>query len=244
MRKMMMVETKLYLRDPVVPVISLLLPVALLLGLGGIPGLQETLPELGGQRVIDTQLPGMMTLLAVTTLAFTVLPATLATYRGNGVLRRLATTPVRPSMLLTVQLVLNLGFAVVAGVALIVSGHLVHGIAIPRQMAGFVLVFLLGTASLFAIGLVIAAFAPDGKSAPGFGTILMFPLLFVGGMWIPRETMPIWLRQIGDYLPVAPFGQALRDTWSGALPYGRDLLVLALTLLVAGVTAARFFRWE
>ena len=119
MNKMLMVEAKLFLREPAGPIFAILLPLALLLGLGSTSGLQEAIPELGGERVIDIHFPTMMVLLAVVTMALTLLPGTLVTYRENGVLRRLSTTPIRPVRLLVAQVVNNLATAIVATVLLI-----------------------------------------------------------------------------------------------------------------------------
>ncbi|GAA3080895.1 ABC transporter permease [Streptosporangium carneum] len=244
MNKMILTEAKLFLREPGGPIFAILLPLALLLGLGSIPGFQEASAELGGQRVIDTQLPGMMVILSVVTMALTALPAVLVTYRESGVLRRMSTTPVGPARLLVAQVVNNVAVAVVATALLIGLGNLLLGVAAPRNLPAFLGVFLLGSASVFGLGLLIAALAPSAKSAPGIGSLLMFPLLFVAGMWIPRELLPDLVRRIGDFLPLAPFAQALRDTWAGHAPQPLHLAVMAATVLVTGVLATRFFRWE
>ncbi|WP_433248005.1 ABC transporter permease [Streptosporangium sp. CA-135522] len=244
MNKTIVTEAKLFLRDPAGPIFAILLPLALLLGLGSIPDFQEASPELGGQRVIDTQLPGMMVILSVVTMALTALPAVLVTYRESGVLRRMSTTPVGPARLLVAQVVNNLAVAVVATVLLIVLGGLVLGVAAPRSPLAFAGVFLLGTASMFGLGLLIAAVAPSAKVAPGIGSLLMFPLMFMSGMWVPRELLPDLARRIGDFLPMAPFAQALRDTWAGHAPQPLHLAVMAVTVLVTGLLAARLFRWE
>ncbi|WP_329093774.1 MULTISPECIES: ABC transporter permease [unclassified Streptosporangium] len=241
---MLLTEAKLFLRDPAGPIFAVMLPLVLLLALGNIPGYQEAVPELGGERVVDTQLPGMMVILAVVTMALTVLPATLVTYRESGVLRRMSTTPVNPVRLLVAQVANNLVVAIVATVLLIVLGYLVLGSVPPKSPLAFAGVFVLGTASMLSLGLLIAAVAPNAKVAPGIGSLLMFPLMFMAGMWIPRELMPDLVRRIGDFLPMAPFADALRDTWAGHAPQTLHLVVMAVTVLVTGGLAARFFRWE
>ncbi|MFC7646562.1 ABC transporter permease [Streptosporangium lutulentum] len=190
MNKTIMVEAKLLLREPGATIFAVLLPLGLLLGLGSTSGLRETLPGTSGERVIDIHFPTMMVLLAVVTMALTVLPATLVTYRENGVLRRLSTTPVRPVRLLVAQVVNNLAMAVVATVLLIASGWLVLGSALPKNVLAFTGVFVLGTASMFGLGLLIAAVAPNAKTAPALGSLLMFPLLYVSGMWTPGRRCP------------------------------------------------------
>lgn len=242
--KILVTEFKLHLREWPATAFTIGLPVGLLLILGSMPAFSERMPELGGQTLNQTQMPAMMTILALLTLAFSVLPATLVTYRERGVLRRMSTTPVHPGRLLAAQLVVNLAVGAVSTAVLIGAGRLVLGTALPRQFIGFVLVFLLGTAALLAMGLVLAAVAPSAKVAPAAGSVLMFPLMFVAGMWIPRELMPPVLRTIGDYSVAGPFAQALRDTWAGNAPQLLHVAVMAAALVLFGGLAVRLFRWE
>ncbi|GAB2812022.1 ABC transporter permease [Actinocorallia aurea] len=244
MKKILLVETRLFLRDPLSTLFILLLPVGLLLGIGQIPDLRKADPNLGGDRFVDAQLPAQMILLALLTTAFTALPAFLATYREQGVLRRMSTTPVHPGRLLGAQLLLNLAVAAVGAVVIIVAGWLVLGSRIPDNIVGFVLVFLLGSAAMLALGLVIAAVAPNAKAAPGIGSGVMFPLLFLAGMWVPREIMPDALRTVSDYSVVGPFINALRDTWAGGWPEPAHLAVISAGLLLFSALAVRLFRWE
>ncbi|WP_113705038.1 ABC transporter permease [Nonomuraea lactucae] len=244
MKKILVVESKLYLRDWPAMLFSIVLPVALLLVLGSIPGLAEPDPNLAGQRVVDTHLPAMMILLSLLTLACTVLPAYLTGYREQGVLRRMSTTPVHPGLLLAAQLVINVVIGIGTSALVVLLGRVVLNASPPRQPFGFVLVLLLGTAALMALGLVIASVARSGKAAPGIGSAVMFPLMFVAGMWFPREVMPEALRTVGDYSVAGPFAQALRDTWAGGWPQPLHLAVMAAGLLVFGGLAVRLFRWE
>ncbi|WP_326632951.1 ABC transporter permease [Nonomuraea fuscirosea] len=241
--KLLFVEAKLHLREWPFLMFTVALPLLLLIVLGtSIPDFTKVGEN--GERFVDTQLPSMMTLLSLLTLACSVLPAVMATYRDQGVLRRMSTTPVHPGRLLGVQLLINLVVAVVTVVLLIVAGSLFFGSSAPRQWAWFGLVFLLGTAALMAMGLVIAAVAPNGKVAPGIGSAVMFPLLFLAGMWVPRDVMPDALRVISDYSVAGPFAQALKDTWQGHAPQLIHLVVVAAGLAVFGGLAVRLFRWE
>ncbi|GGP03019.1 ABC transporter permease [Nonomuraea glycinis] len=244
MKKILAVEAKLLLRDWPGVAFSIGLPVGLLLILGQIPDLSKPDPAFGGQRFVDAQLPAQMILLALLTISFTVLPSVLTTYRERGVLRRMSTTPVPPARLLGAQLLINLMVALAAAVLVIGSGWLVLGSQIPANLVAFLLVFLLGTAAMLAIGLVIASVAPNSKSAPGIGSVVMFPLMFVAGMWIPREIMPETLRTVSDYSVVGPFVNAMRDTWAGELPQLPHLAVIVVGLALFSALAVKLFRWE
>ena len=49
---------------------------------------------------------------------------------------------------------------------------------------------------LFALMSAIQIVAPSRKAASMISTILIFPLLMMGGSFFPMETMPDWLASI------------------------------------------------
>ncbi|GII52247.1 transport permease protein [Planotetraspora thailandica] len=239
------VETRLFLREPLAVFFAIGLPAALLLILGSaIPGFRDPVPELGGLRVVDAQLPGMMVLLSVGTLALSTLPTALVVYRERGVLRRMSTTPVRPAALLAVQLAINAAVAVTATALTLALGHLVLDVPFPRAFLWFTVVVVLGAVAMFAIGLLLAAVSPNSRVVQGVGAAALFPLLFFAGMWLPRELMPDPLRRFSDFTPTGAFGQGLVDTLGGHAPSALHLGVMAGWALVAAAFAVRSFRWQ
>jgi ABC-2 type transport system permease protein len=236
-------ETKLFLREPVGVFVVLALPVLLLIGFGLIPGFGEPDPFLGGQSGTEYIASiGIGIVLAV--VGLTGLPTTLASYRERGVLRRLQATPVRPTALLVAQLVVS-GLATLVSVVLVVAvGMAAFGLAVPRNLPGFLLAVGLGGASLLAIGLLVAALAPSAKAATGIGMLLFFPNMFLAGIYFPREAFPQALQNVGDLTPLGAAVQAVRDTWGGEPPRLLHLVTMVGYGLVAGILAARTFRWE
>jgi len=239
------VEARLLLRDPVAVGLPLLLPLALLLILGSaIPDFKRPIPELGGARLIDAYYPAMMALLSIAIIGTTVVPFVLATYRENGVLRRMSTTPVGPARMVAAQLIVSLVSGIASVVLMVFGGHLVLGSRLPARPLEFAGIVLLGMAAMYAIGLLIGALAPNGRSAPGIGNMIMFPLLFLGGVWVPRQNMPEVLATISRFSPSGPLGESLFNAWSGAAVSLEAVLVLAAWLVIATGLAIRFFRWE
>jgi len=109
------IETRLFLRDKATILLSVAQPPVVLLLLGAVPALREPSETFGGQRFIDYFAPSLLAL-SIAMLGLATLPAGLATYREKGVLRRLSTTPMRPSNLLVAQLLITLAATVVARV--------------------------------------------------------------------------------------------------------------------------------
>jgi ABC-2 type transport system permease protein len=121
---------------------------------------------------------------------------------------------------------------------------MVFGTALPTQPLGFLVAFVLAAASLYAVGLLVAAVAPTGKAAAGIGTVLWFPIMFFAGLWVPREAMPDTLNRIGDFTPLGAGVQAMQDAWNGSWPDLLHLAVMAAFAIGASLAAARLFRWE
>ena len=236
-------EMRLFRRDPVTAFFAVAFPTLLLVILGRIPGFTEANPLLGGRRAIDLYVPIMLGF-AMGMLGLQSLPLSLATYRENGILRRLAVTPLRPIKLIEAQMQMNLLMGLGAIVVMLAVGRIGFHVSLPRQLVGFVLAFMLMATALFAIGLTIAAIAPSGKAASAGGTFLFFPLMFFAGLWIPRAVMPATLRQIGDFTPLGAGVQALQDAAAGMWPHPLHLIVLAAYVLVFGAVASVVFRWE
>ncbi|SEF30212.1 ABC-2 type transport system permease protein [Amycolatopsis pretoriensis] len=234
-------EAKLFLRTPVMGIAGLLLPTAVLLAVGAIPGMTEPSPATGGARFIDAWVPSLI-VVSLAMLALQSIPGAVATYREQGVLRRLATTPVHPVNLLGAQLLIHAVVAL-AGIGLVLAvANAVYDVPLPKHPLLFLLTLLLGTVSMFSFGLLAAAVARTAKAAGGFALIAFVPTMFFGGVYLPRALLPVVLQRVGDYLP--PGTQPLQDAWVGTGVQPLQLLVLAGFAVIGTALAAKLFRWE
>ena len=98
-------------------------------------------------------------------------------------------------------------------------------------------------ASLFAIGLLVAAVAPSSRVATAVAIPMFFVVMFLGGVYLPRVYLPDILVRIGDFTP--PGVQGLQDAWLGTRPAGsRRCSAWRSLTVVVGAVAVRLFRWE
>ncbi|MFH8573077.1 ABC transporter permease [Streptomyces sp. NPDC017993] len=237
-----LVETKLFLRDPTAVFFVLALPIMLLGIFDIITGKSH---DTAAQKAsMAAFVPAMAMSMCLTMLSLNLLPTTLATYREKGILRRMAASPVHPVNLLLAQLIINLATAVVAAALVLGVGRLVFDTALPDQVPAFLLAFALGAWALFSVGLVVAAVAPGSRAATSIGLSLLFPSLFFGGVFLPKEQLPHTVSVVGDYTPLGATLQALRDSWEGNWPHTQHLLVLAIIGALCSVLAAKLFRWQ
>ena len=241
MTALLKTETKLLLREPLLLFWGVLFPLVLLtvMGLAG----KDPDPDLGGLSLVQTYVPVLIGF-TFTVLGVSALPTALATYRERGVLKRLATTPLRPSRVLGAQVTTSAAMAAATAVLILALARIGFGVPLPREGLAFALAVVLAAASLLGIGLLIAALAPRARVAGAIGTMLFFPLMFFAGLWAPRATMGATLRDIGDYTPLGAAVQALQDATAGTWPNAGQLLVMAAYAVICAVLATRLFRWQ
>ena len=242
--KLTLVEGRLFARDPIALVFGLVFPAVLLLALGSfMPGFDETYDDFDGLRLLDVYAPVTLAL-GLATLGFVTLPPILATYRQFGILRRLQTTPVQPAQLLWAQLAVHMAVAVLASIAAIAVAVVVFDVVVPEQPLWFVVSFLLAAASVFALGLLVGAVARSTSAGTAIGMGVYFPMLFVAGVWVPRDVMPDGLRTVSDLTPLGAGVQAMHDSWFGLTPSSSHLGVMFVYAVVVAAIAVRLFRWE
>jgi ABC-2 type transport system permease protein len=230
--KLTVTEVKLFIREPLAVFFILAFPL-ILLWLNG--------SQFGNE--VDQLVPGYVALV-LATVGLTQLPGVLATYRERGILRRLATTPVPPATVLGAQLVVYLVAGTVGVALLLVAATVFYDLRLPQAPAGVVLVYAAGAVAMCAIGFVVAALAPNARTANAIGFVIYFPMIFMAGAVIPRHALASSMRRIGEVLPLAPVVTGLRDAWSGAGVNLVALAALAAMIVVASAVGVRVFRWQ
>ena len=236
-------ELRLFTREPGSIFWIIGFPVLLIVVLGFVPVMREPIDGLGGVSLIALYIP-VAVLLAMLMAAVSAMPVVLASYRERRILRRFATTPVRPRAVLAAQYGIYGSAATVGGLLAVLIGRFAYGVPLPQNLPGFILVFLLVLAAALSIGGIIASLAPTGKVATAIGTAVLFPLMFTAGVWLPVQAMPGLLGDIVSFTPFGAGSLALAATWVGDWPSLLDLGVVAAWTLVLGVVATRYFRWE
>ena len=236
-------EVRLAWRQPIGLAFGVGLPLVLLIVFASIPGFRNAQPSLGGLTYFGVYLPVLIALV-VAALGLSSLPTPLVSYREQGVLRRLSTTPVPPAWVLAAQLIINGCLAALSLAILFGVGVLTVGVPAPHSTVGLLLAIVLSVAAVFAIGLLIAAVTPTGVAAGLIGTAVFLPLMFFAGLWIPRPLMPAGLREVSDWTPLGAAVRAVGAALQTGFPPVGSLLALAGYAALFGWLAVRFFRWQ
>ena len=98
--------------------------------------------------------------------------------------------------------------------------------------------------------MAVSCFVPNADAAPAIVNFVLFPVLFLSGVFFPLEDNTT-LARIASVFPVRHFIDAVFTAFDPRLPYGpahgfawKDLLVVAAWGSAASIVAVRRFRWE
>ena len=181
-------ELKLFLRDPMAVFFTLLFPLMMLFLFGSIFG-NEPDPDLGGRGSVDVSVPGYIAII-IATNAIMGLPINLATYRAGGVLRRFRATPLPSSVVLVAQVAVGLIAAALGSILLVIAGRIFFGLHLPEDPALVAGAILMGAASIFACGFILAGVLPNARTAQSVAMVVFFPMMFLSGAALPRAHWP------------------------------------------------------
>lgn len=230
------VETKLTLRRGETLLVTLGIPVGILVFFGNVD-----LVDTGYRDPLDFLVPGVLAL-AVMSTAMVSLGIATAFERRYGVLKRLGSTPLGRSGLLTAKTLTVVTVELIQAVIIVVTGVLL-GWSPGGGILEAVAVMAIGTIAFAGLGLLMAGtLRAEATLAVANGGYLL--LLVLGGMAYPLDKLPLALQDVARVLPAAPLAECLRGALTGTGIPGARLSILVGWAVLTPLLAARSFRWE
>jgi ABC-2 type transport system permease protein len=242
--RLILVELKLYLREPAATFFTVAFAPMLLLLFGTIYGNKPS-PFFGGRGMVDVSVPAYIGLIIVS-VAFMGIPISTAANREAGVLRRYRTTPLHPAAYIIANISSYYVMTMLGVIALVAVGKGVYGMKFEGNALSVWAGFTLGSFAFFALGYLIAGIAPTARVAQTVGMVAAFPMMFLSGSAIPLEVLPPSVRSVSNFIPLTHVVTLMRGLWAGE-SWGihlTELAVLGGVFVIGMVLSARFFRWE
>ena len=231
-------ERRMFWRNPSAAFFNFLLPLLLLALFGAIFA--------GEREDLDVVVPGIAGL-SVMSATFVALAYNLTFLREHGVLKRLRGTPLPASAYFAGVAAGAVTTVVLQLAVVIVSGHLLFGVAWPQDWLALAVFVALGVVCFASLGVALSHAIPNSESAPAYVNAVFLPMMIIAGVFYDEENAPAFLRDIAQVLPL----KHLIDGLSGAMvrgeglgSHGVALLVLGLWTVVGLVLAVRGFSWE
>lgn len=197
-------------------------------------------------RFIDFLMPGIVAMAVMQMGLFSVAFA-FVQLKKQGILRRLLATPVQPASFLFAQVFTRLVVSILQTLVLIGVAVVFFDVHLAGNILIILLLALIGGAVFVSMGFAISGWAKSEEVAAPIANVIALPMMFLSGVFFPREAMPQVLQRFTDYLPLTYLAEALRNVaidgatlWSQWL----NLAGLAAWLALTFVLAVRLFRWE
>lgn len=235
------IEIKVFMREPLGAIGSIVMPVLLYLIFGKLGRSLAPPGRVASSNFFRVNVPVIVAIL-IAINAVLSLVAIISIYREGGILKRLRATPLRPWTILTAHVLVKLLLTATTLALMLLAGRRYYPAGIDVPVLNFSIALLVTTWSILSIGFVIASVVPTARFAQPIGAIVFYPMLVLSGLFIPLEVLPGWLR----HLPLSYAVSLLQGIWKGE-PWSMhlgDVLALSIVFVVCTAVSARVFRWE
>lgn len=198
------------------------------------------------QRYIDFLLPGL--------LAFTLMQVAIAgsgfnivEYRRKGILKRLFVTPIRPSDFIAGIVLSRTVVCLIQLTVLLLVAILLLDVAILGSYAALYTIIIAGTLLFLCLGFMLGSLAKTQQSIMALGNLVIFPQIFLSGVFYPVDSMPALIQPLASVLPLTFVANALRgiaNEGASLMEIPVDLAGISFWLVAAFLAATRFFVWK
>lgn len=163
--------------------------------------------------------------------------------RRIGSLERLLLAPVRLPALLAGKLLGGMTFGLTVTLVVLLVSLVIFGAAGTNWLILFLALILSATA-FSALGAFVSVAVREIFEAQTLANFFRFPMMFLGGVFVPLASMPTWLQIVARFLPLTYSVEALRIALSGgswvtaALDLGALVTFSVILFLLAVFTLA------
>ena len=133
--------------------------------------------------------------------------------RRTGALERLLLAPVRLPALLAGKLLGGMTFGLTVTLVVLAISLVVFGSSETNWLMLF-LALLLSATAFSALGAFVSVAVRELFEAQTLANFIRFPMMFLGGVFVPLASMPGWLQILARFLPLTYSVEALRAALS------------------------------
>lgn len=243
--KLTWLEIKIFLREPMGAIGTIVIPVAVFLGLGRVGSRTLTPEAVAGSSWLRVVLP-VFAVLLIALSAVISLVTIISIYREGGILKRLRATPLRPTTILTAHVLVKLLFTAATLTLLVLAGRRYYPVGMQVSMVSATLALLAATWSVLSLGFVIASLVPTARFAQPIAAAIFYPMVALSGLFVPIAALPPRLQPLARVLPLTPAVSLLKGIWQGDAwsAHASDVAALIVVFAVCVALSSRVFRWQ
>jgi ABC-2 type transport system permease protein len=173
---------------------------------------------------------------------------TLVSWRQDKLLRRLRLAPISTGSIVLARIWIAMAVGLIhLAVFLAIATLPYFGLKLTAFWWMTIPLVVCGILAFMSIGLLVGAIAKTQQAATSIANLIILPMAFLGGAFIPLDFAPDWVRQASYVMPLRYLVTGMQDVMAreegpaAALP--AIGILLGFTLIVS-LIAVRMFRWD
>jgi len=163
----------------------------------------------GTPSYFDFIAPGIMAMTVMMSV-MTGLPVAISQEKEVGTLDGMMVAPINRLSIILGKTLGQTARGLLQGTIILVMATVLFHVTIQGSILLVFALLLLGVFSFVGLGIVITSFAKDQETAQMMMMTLMFPMMFLSGVFFPIQQMPWYMQDISRVLPLTYASQALR----------------------------------
>jgi ABC-2 type transport system permease protein len=198
----------------------------------------------GHSSYFDFIAPGIMAMTVMMSV-MTGLPAAISQEKEVGTLDGMMVAPINRLSIVVGKTLAQTARGLLQGVLILILASVLFGVSIQGSILLVFGLLLLGVFSFVGLGVVLTSFAKDQETAMMVMMTLMFPMMFLSGVFFPVQQMPWYMQSISKALPLTYAADALRKVMvlgAGIPQIATELTVLMVFGVVMTAIAVPVFK--
>ncbi len=182
----------------------------------------------GNPSYFDFIAPGIMAMTVMMSV-MTGLPVAISQEKEIGTMDGMMVAPVNRLSILLGKTLAQTARGLIQGAIILALAIGIFGVAIQGNILLVFALLLLGVFSFVGLGIVVTSFTKDQETAQMLMMTLMFPMMFLGGVFFPIQQMPWYMQSIAQFLPLTYASDALRKVMvlgAGVPQITNELIIL------------------
>ncbi len=198
----------------------------------------------GTTNYFDFVAPGIMAMTVMMSV-MTGLPVAISQEKEVGTMDGMMVAPINRLSIILGKTLGQTARGLLQGAIILVLAVGLFGVTIHGSILLVFALLLLGVFSFVGLGIVITSFTKDQETAQMLMMTLMFPMMFLSGVFFPIQTMPWYMQDISKFMPLTYASQALRKVMvlgAGIPAISTELIVLIAFGAIMTAIAVPVFR--
>ena len=188
--------------------------------------------------------PGIIAMVVMMAL-MTGLPHAISYEKDMGTLDGMLAAPISRLSIILGKVMAQTVRGMIQGFIILLLAMVLFGVVIEGNILLVIFLILLTVFSFVGLGILITSFTDKEETATMVMMTLMFPMMFLSGVFFPLQQMPWYMQGIAKFLPLTYATTALRKVMvlgADVSAVGTDILILIGFGVILLAVAVPMFR--